>query len=62
MVINMCLIEFNDGVVIELHDDCTFDVVGLSRTDVEFNTVCGMGDKVRVFNFINNRLGGALTA
>ena len=61
-MIIMCLIEFNDGVVIELHDDCTFDVVGLSRTDVEFNTVYGMGDEVRVFNFINNRLGGALTA
>lgn len=61
-MIIMCLIKFNDGVVIELHDDCTFDVVGLSRTDVEFNTVCGMGDEVRVFNFINNRLGGALTA
>lgn len=58
----MCLIEFNDGVVIELHDDCTFDVVELSRTDVEFNTVYGIGDEVRVFNFINNRLGGALTA
>ena len=58
----MYLIEFSDGVVIELHDDCTFDVVGLSRTDVEFNTVYGMGDEVRVFNFINNRLGGALTA
>ena len=61
-MIIMYLIEFSDGVVIELHDDCTFDVVGLSRTDVEFNTVCGMRDEVRVFNFINNRLGGALTA
>lgn len=61
-MIIMYLIEFSDGVVIELHDDCTFDVVGLSRTDVEFNTVYGMGDEVRVFNFINNRLGGALTA
>ena len=61
-MIIMYLIEFSDGVVIELHDDCTFDVVGLSRTDVEFNTGYGMGDEVRVFNFINNRLGGALTA
>ena len=61
-MIIMYLIEFNDGVVIELHDDCTFDVVELSRTDVEFNTVYGIGDEVRVFNFINNRLGGALTA
>lgn len=61
-MIIMYLIKFEDGVVIELHDDRTFDVVGLSRTDVEFNTVCGMGDEVRVFNFINNRLGGVLTA
>ncbi len=58
----MCLISFKDGVVIELHDDCTFDVVELSTTDVEFNTVYGIGDEVRVFNFINDRLGGALTA
>ena len=61
-MIIMYLIEFSDGVVIDLHDDCTFEVVGLRHTDVEFNTVCGMGDEVRVFNFINNRLGGALTA
>ena len=61
-MIIMYLIEFEDGVVIELHDDCTFDVVGLSLTDVEFNTVCGMGDRVKIFNSINNRLGGILTA
>lgn len=61
-MIIMCLISFKDGVVIELHDDCTFDVVELSATDVEFNTVYGIGDEVRVFNFINDRLGGALTA
>ena len=61
-MIIMCLIEFRDGVVIELHGDCTFDVVELSRTDVEFNTVCGMGDKVKIFNSIDNRLGGVLTA
>ena len=59
---NMYLITFEDGVAIELHDDCTFDVVGLSYTDVEFNTVYGMGDEVRIFNSINNRLGGVLTA
>lgn len=61
-MIIMYLVEFRDGVVIELHDDCTFDVVGLSRTDVEFNTVCGIGDRVKIFNSINNRLGGILTA
>ena len=61
-MIIMYLIEFNDGVVIELHDDCTIDVIELSRTDVEFNTVCGMGDKVKIFNSIDNRLGGVLTA
>lgn len=58
----MCFITFKDGVVIELHEDCSFDVVELSTTDVEFNTVYGIGDEVRVFNFINNRLGGVLTA
>lgn len=61
-MIVMYLVEFRDGVVIELHDDCIFDVVELSRTDAEFNTVCGMGDKVKIFNSIDNRLGGVLTA
>ena len=58
----MCFITFEDGVVIELHDDCTFDVVELSRTDIEFNTVYGMRDEGRIFNAINNRLGGVLSA
>ena len=59
----MCLISFKDGVVIELHEDCTFDVVELSRTDVNFNYYASVSDKgVELFNYVNNRLGGVLTA
>lgn len=59
----MCLISFKDGVVIELHEDCTFDVVELSRTDVNFNYYASVSDKrVELFNSVNNRLGGVLTA
>lgn len=57
----MVLISFKDGVSIELHDDCTFDVVELSTTDIEFNTVCDVNDEVRIFNLVNNRLGGVLS-
>lgn len=59
----MCLISFKDGVVIELHEDCTFDVVELSRTDVSFNYYASVSNKeVELFNYINNRLDGVLTA
>ena len=58
----MCLISFKDGVIIELHEDGKIDVVELSRTDIEFNTIYGLGDKGRIFNAINNRLGGVLSA
>ena len=59
----MCFITFKDGVVIELHEDCTFDVVELSRTDVNFNYYASVSDKrVELFNSVNNRLGGVLTA
>ena len=59
----MVLITFKDGVVIELHDDCTFDVIELSRTDVMFNYYASVsGKEVELFNTINNRLGGVLSA
>lgn len=58
----MIQVEFKDGVVIELHENGTFDVVELSRSDIEFNTIYGMGDEGRIFNAINNRLGGVLSA
>lgn len=59
----MCLISFKDGAVIELHEDCTFDVVELSRTDVNFNYFASVSNKeVELFNSVNNRLGGVLTA
>ena len=56
------IVTFKDGVVIELHEDLTFDVVELSRTDVEFNYFASVSNKeVELFNSINNRLGGVLT-
>lgn len=56
----MCLITFKDGVSIELHEDCTIDVIDLSLTDVEFNTIVCLGNDVQIFNAVNNRLGGCL--
>lgn len=59
----MCFITFKDGVVIELHEDCTFDVVELSRTDVSFNYFASVsGKEAELFNSVNDRLGGVLTA
>ena len=58
----MCFITFKDGVVIELHEDCTFDVVELSRTDVNFNYFASVSNKEsELFDSVNNRLGGVLT-
>lgn len=58
----MIRIEFKDGVVVELHEDCTFDIVELSRSDVEFNFLASVSDKEdELFNAVNNRLGGVLT-
>ena len=58
----MVLISFKDGVVIELHEDLSFDVVELSRTDVEFNYFASVSDKkAELFNSVNNRLDGVLT-
>lgn len=56
----MCLIHFKDGVVIDLHEDCTVDVVRMSRTDIEFNNHVFAHDEIKIFNAINNRLGGCL--
>jgi hypothetical protein len=58
----MIRIEFKDGVVVELHEDCTFDIVELSRSDVEFNFLASVSDKEdELFNAVNSRLGGVLT-
>ena len=58
----MIRIKFKDGVVVELHEDCTFDIVELSRSDVEFNFLASVSDKEdELFNAVNNRLGGVLT-
>lgn len=58
----MTTISFKDGVVIELHEDMSFDVVELSRTDVTFNYFASVsGKEIELFNSINNRLGGVLT-
>lgn len=63
LVIYMVLINFKDGVVIELHEDMSFDVVELSRTDVEFNYFASVsGKEVELFNAVDNRLGGVLSA
>lgn len=59
----MITISFKDGVVIELHEDMSFDVVELSRTDVTFNYYASVSNKeIELFNAVNNRLGGVLSA
>lgn len=56
------IVTFKDGVVIELHEDMSFDVVELSRTDVTFNYFASVsGKEIELFNSINDRLGGVLT-
>lgn len=56
------LVTFKDGVSIELHEDMSFDVVELSRTDVQFNYYASVSNKqIELFNLINNRLGGILS-
>lgn len=68
------IISFKDGVVIELHDNMSFDVIECSEVDTDFNFHFAMSlstqanfiddvsehEKV-IFNKINNRLGGVLT-
>lgn len=56
----MCLISFKDGVVIELHENLSIDVIRMSRTNAEFNNHVFEHDEVKIFNEINNRLGGCL--
>lgn len=59
----MVKISFKDGVSIELHEDLTFDVVELSRTDVNFNYFASVsGKETELFNSVDNRLGGVLTS
>lgn len=58
----MITIEFKDGVVVELHDDLSFDIVELSKTDVTLNYYASVsGKEVELFNLINRRLGGVLS-
>lgn len=59
----MILITFKDGASVRLHEDGTIEVESLSRTDVNFNYFASVrGKEVELFNTINNRLGGVLTA
>ena len=59
----MVKISFKDGASIELHNDGTIDIIELSKTDVEFNYFASVSNKeVELFNAVNNRLGGVLTA
>ena len=59
----MYFITFKDGASIELHEDGTIDVVGLSESDVTFNYYASVsGKEVELFNLIDNRLGGVLSA
>ena len=54
----MVLITFKDGVVIELHEDMTFDVVELSQTDVQFNYFASVsGKSTELANAVDLRLG-----
>ena len=58
----MVFISFKDGASIELHEDMSFDVVELSRTDVQFNYYASVSNKqIELFNLLNNRLGGILS-
>lgn len=58
----MVLINFKDGVVIDLNDDMTFEVISLSETDLEFNFFASVsGKEAELFNSVNNRLDGALS-
>ena len=57
----MIRVQFKDGVVSELHEDGTFDVVELSRTDVSFNYFASVsGKEAELFNSVNDRLDGVL--
>lgn len=59
----MFKVTFKDGASIELHEDGTIDVVELSRSDVMFNYYASVsGKEIELFNLINNRLGGVLSA
>jgi len=62
IVILMVKISFKDGAVVELHENGTFDIVEISRTDVEFNYFASVSGKEKeLFNAVNNRLDGVLT-
>lgn len=59
----MVKITFKCGASIELHEDMSFDVVELSRTDVTFNYFASVSDKeIELFNYVDNKLGGVLSA
>lgn len=71
----MVRINFKDGVVVELHDDMTFDIVECGDEDVDFNFHYAMSLSTQasfindvssheeaLFENINRRLGGVLTS
>lgn len=58
----MCVVTFKDGVSIELHDDCTIDVIDYGNGE-DVNLVIAdlwLEDDSLVFESINKRLGGCL--
>ena len=57
----MCIITFKDGVVVDLHEDCTVDIVEFGTTDdVELVLAILNSEYEKYFNIINERLGGIL--
>ena len=71
----MVLITFKDGVVVELHEDMTFDIVECGDVDTDFNFHYAMSLSTQasfindvslheeaLFDNINKRLGGVLTS
>lgn len=59
----MIKVTFKDGASVRLYEDGTLEVESLSRTDVNFNYFASVsGKEVELFNTVNNRLGGVLTA
>lgn len=62
LVIIMTIVTFKDGASVKLHEDGNFDIVELSKSDVNFNYFASVtGKEVELFNLVNRRLGGVLS-
>ena len=55
-------VNFKDGVNVTIVNEQDVRVNSLSDSDIEFNNAVSRGDSVVIFNAINNRLGGVLSA